>query len=99
MQLYIKTAKLTLKQGLTRLSCAHVVLELHPVRASIFCWHIVLLLQSLLKGPYNNNNNYYYYYYHHHHRRRHHHLFGASRPALRSTQPPIQCVCWGISQG
>jgi hypothetical protein len=79
MQVYIKTVKLALKQELTRLSCAHVVLELHPVRASIFCWHAVLLLLSLLKGPYNNN-----YYY------RHHHLFGASRPALSSTQPPIQ---------
>jgi hypothetical protein len=78
MQVYIKTVKLALTQGLTRLSCAHVVLELHPVRASIFCWHEVLLLVSLLKGPYNYNNYC------------HHNLFGASRPALSSTQPPIQ---------
>jgi hypothetical protein len=76
MQLYIKTVKLILNQGLTYLSCAHVVLELHPVRASIFCLHKVLLLLSLLEGPYNYNYNNYY---------RHHHLFGASRPALRST--------------
>jgi len=75
---------------MTRLFCVHVVLELHPVRASIFCWHKVLLILSLLKGPYNYNYNDYY---------RHHQHFGASRPALSSTQPPVRWVCWGISQG